>query len=89
MSYVIFSSEAEFNTAHAAAKTEAGLPKVGCVTGKLAPQNQQTTDITLCVPHPSDGTVVAEINGGWPDSLKAGFTFKTKEEVAIYYPEEL
>ena len=87
--YVIFSSEAAFDTAHAAAKVAAGLPKVGSVCGKLAPQNQQTTDLTSCVPHPSDGTVVAEVNGGWPSNLKAGFTFKTREEVTIYYPEEL
>ena len=68
--YVIFSSEAVFNTAHESAKTSAGLPKVGNVKGTPAPGNQQTTEITSCQTHPTDGTAVAYINGGWPDNLK-------------------
>jgi len=87
--YVIFSSRAEFDLAHEAAKQAAGLPRIGRVAGKLMPNNQQTTEITVCKAHPSDGTAVAEINGGWPESLKAAFTFKTREEVAEYYPEVL
>ena len=86
--YVIFSSEAAFNTAHEAAKTTMGLPKVGNVNGIPAPENQQTTEITSCVSHPTDGTAVASIGGGWPEDQKAGFTFNTKEEVAEYFPVE-
>ena len=86
--YVIFNSEAAFNTAHEAAKAAAGLPKVGNVNGIPAPENQQTTEITSCTSHPSDGSVVAYINGEWPEDQKAGFTFKTKEEVTEYFPDE-
>lgn len=88
MSYVIFSSKAEFDTAHEVAKISAGLPRVGRVAGRLAPQNQQTIELTSYMPHPSDSTVVAEINVGWPESLKADLTLKTKKEISIYYPEE-
>lgn len=86
--YVIFSSESAFNAAHETAKTAAGLPKVGNVNGVLAPQNQQTTEITSCYSHPTDGTVVAYIEGCWPDNLKDGFVYKTTEEVAEYFPTE-
>ena len=87
--YVIFSSEAAFNTAHEIAKTASGLPKVGNVNGVPAPKNQQTTEITSCTSHPDDGTIIAYIGGEWPDAQKAGFTFKTKEEVAEYFPDEV
>lgn len=86
--YVIFSSEAVFNTAHETAKTTNGLPKVGNVNGVPTPGNQQTTEVTSCTEHPSDGTVVAYINGNWPDGQKAGFDFKTLAEVSEYFPEE-
>lgn len=86
--YVIFNSEAVFNTAHEVAKTTMGLPKIGNVNGIPAPENQQTTEITSCTPHPTDGTVVALIGDEWDDSLKEEFTFKTKEEVNEYFPSE-
>lgn len=86
--YVIFSSEAAFNAAHEIAKITIGLPRVGNVNGIPAPENQQTTGITSCTFHPSDGSVVAYVNGEWPEDHKAGFTFKTKEEVAEYFPDE-
>jgi len=89
MNYVIFNSKAAFDTAHAAAKIAAGLPKIGRVAGKLAPQHQQTIELTSCKPHPSDSTVAAEINGGWPENLKTGFALKNRTEVTIYYPEKL
>ncbi len=85
--YVIFNSEDEFSVAHGAAKIAAGLPKTGSVNGVLAPNNQQTTEITSCKAHPSNGTVVAYINGGWPANLKAGFVFLAKENVMEYFPE--
>lgn len=87
--WVIFESEAAFNTAHEAAKTAAGLPIVGEVNGTPAPQNQQTTEITSCTAHPSSSTVVAYINGGWPEELKAGLEFKTAAEVSAYFPPEV
>jgi len=87
-SYVIFSSQAAFDAAHATAKTTLGLPRIGQVNGVDAPLNQQTTEVTECYPHPSDGTVAAEINGNWPENLKAGFDYKTKEEVSVYLPNE-
>lgn len=86
--YVIFSSEAVFNTAHEEAKTTLGLPRVGNVNGVPAPENQQTTEITNCTSHPTDGTVVAYINGEWPEDQKDGFVFKTQEEVSEYFPDE-
>jgi hypothetical protein len=86
--YVIFNSEAVFNTAHETAKVAAGLPKVGSVNGIPAPENQQTTEITSCTSHPTDGTVVAYINGEWPDNLKDGFAYKTREEISEYFPDE-
>ena len=86
--YIIFSSEAAFNTAHEAAKTASGLPKVGNVNGAPAPENQQTTEITNCTSHPTDGTVVTFISGGWPEDQQIGFIFKTKEEVSEYFPDE-
>lgn len=86
--YVIFSSEAVFNTVHETAKAAAGLPRVGNVNGIPAPENQQTIEITSCTSHPTDGTVVAFINGNWFEDQKAGFTFKTKEEVTEYFPVE-
>lgn len=86
--YVIFSSEAAFNTAHEAAKTASGLPRVGNVNGIPAPENQQTTEITSCTSHPTDGTVVAFINGNWSEDQKAGFVYKTKEEASEYFPVE-
>ena len=84
--YVIFASEAAFNTAHDAAKAATGLPKVGLQNGASAPDNQKTTGIVTCYSHPSDGTVVAYINGGWPEDQKGALTFKTLEEVAEYFP---
>jgi hypothetical protein len=86
--YVIFSTQADFDVAHAAAKTAANLPKVGNVNGHPAIANQQTTEITSSTAHPTNDTVVAFINGGWDVGLKAGFIFKTKEEVADYFPPE-
>ena len=86
--YVIFNTEAEFDEAHEQAKAAAGLPQVGTVSGKPAPQNQKTTNITYCKPHPTNGTVIAYINGGWPENLKSGFDFKTRGQVAEYFPED-
>jgi len=86
--YVIFKSRAAFDAAHAAAKTAAGLPRVGYRKGILAPESQQTTEITTAYDHPSDGTVVAVVGGEWPNDLKDGFVFKTKAEVADYFPSE-
>lgn len=85
--WVIFESEAAFNIAHEEAKAMARLPKIGNVDGVPAPQNTQTINITYCIPHPTDGTVVSPINGGWDNSLKGDLTFLTKEEVSGYFPE--
>lgn len=85
--YVKFNSQQDFDTAHEAAITEAGLPIVGCVNGVLAPKNQQTTKITISIPHPSDGTVIARIPKLWPENKKAGFDDKTKVEFSEYFPD--
>lgn len=89
--YVIFSSEAAFNTAHEAAKTKAGLPRVGNVNGVPAPENQQTVELTSYHPTswPADDTVVAFVDGGWPGNLKDGFVYKAKEDVTKYFPDEV
>ena len=86
--FAIFASQAAFDTAHAAAKLIAGLPRVGRVNGKLAPKNQQTVELTSWHPHRTDGTVMAETGKGWPESKKEGFAFKTRAEVSNYFPEE-
>lgn len=85
--YVIFASESAFNAAHEAAKAAAGLPIIGNINGVERHDLTQVTEITICYSHPSDGTVIAHINGGWPDDMKEGFEFKTREEVSEYFPE--
>jgi hypothetical protein len=84
--YVIFVSKAAFNTSHEAAKTAVGLPIIGNINGKLRPSLTQVTEITIPYPHPSNGTVVAYIDDLWPEDMKEGFVFKTREEVSEYFP---
>lgn len=89
--WVIFATEAIFNAAHNQAKETLGLPKHGEVNGKPAPNNQMTTDITACRPHnlaPINPTVVAYINGGWPEDQKTGFVFLTRDQVSDYFPDQ-
>ena len=86
--YVIFENQAVFDVAHNAAIQLAGLPRIGNVGGKPAPNNQQTTKITSCYQHPSNETVVSYINGGWDESLKQGFDFLTRDQVSEYFPND-
>lgn len=86
--YVKFNNIAAFDAAHNAAKTAANLPRVGKVNGILAPQNQQTVAITRWTLHPNDGTVVAYVNKSWKSSARGAFVYKTRGQVAEYFPEE-
>ena len=85
--WVIFATRADFDTAHAQAKALSGLPKTAEILGVEAPEAQKTVAITGCIDHPTDGTVLAYINGGWDESLKEGFEFLTLEQVHEYFPE--
>ncbi len=84
--YVIFDTQALFDSIHNQGKISLGFPRVGRVNGRLAPHNQQTVEITRARPHPSNNTVIAYVPEEWPENLKDGFTFRTQEEVSEYFP---
>ena len=76
--WVIFENEEAFNLAHQEAK-DMVMPLQAINAGGIAPEDLWFKNITECFQHPTNNTVVAYINGGWPDSLKNGLTFYTKE----------
>lgn len=86
--WVIFANRAAFNIEHEKAK-QALLPLQALNNGQIAPQDLWFTDIAEAIDHPTNGTVVSYINGGWDENLKEGFTFYQKDDPIIqeYFPE--